>query len=152
MIYSSSTQSKDTNTQHYKNEPITFNSAIFYNSKQSTGLRTLKIKEGYFETDYDNLTSLVDKTDNKYKISNMRDIVLNEDQPIWNSNWGVLQSIPFNYIDKIPNAANIDYFLSEFDKPRLRDYYLGMRLIHTPTKDIKMNTDIINTRNSNRTR
>jgi len=152
VIYSSTSQVYDFDTKQYKNLPITFNGAIFYNSKQSTGLRTLKLKESEFEFDYDAVTSLVDKVDNKYKISNLRDVVIDEDSPIWDSSWNAIQSSPFNYIDKFPNIVNLDYFASEFTKPRLKDYYLGMRLMLAPTQDVKINTDIINTRNTNRTR
>jgi hypothetical protein len=152
LMYATSAQELDDVTQHYRNVPITFNEAIFYNTKQSSGIRPLKLKTDYFEFDYDPLTILVDKTDNKYKVSNIRDIIVNEDEPIWDSSWAALQSIPFEYIDKVPNAANLNINMPEFDKPRFRDYYLGVRLIYNPTGNVKLNTDIINTLNANRNR
>lgn len=153
LIFASSTKTFDINTEQYKNVPTTFNSAIFYNSKQSSGVKTLKIKSEYFETDYNSSVILLSKTDNKYKAGNLRDSIINEDQPIWNSSWAFLKSSPFNYIDKVPNLNNLLSVNNNlFKSSRFKDYYLGIRLISNPTQDIKMNTDIINTRNSNRTR
>lgn len=151
VIYASSTQEYDNNTKSYRNIPTTFNSGIFYNSKQSTGLKTIQLKTDEFQFDYNNTTILVDKTDNKFRLSNLRDNTINEDEPIWDSSWNALQSSPFVFIDKLPNTNNID-FTDKFIEPRLKDYYLGIRLINTPTQDIKINTDIINTRNVNRNR
>ena len=153
LIYSSSSQILDVATNQFKNVPITFNKAVFYNSKQSTGLKDLTLKQGYYDFDYDSSTVLLDKVDGKYKASGFRDIIISEDESIWNSSWQLLQSSPFNYIDKIPNTLNLELLNpSLFESPRFRDYYLEIRLIHNPTQNIKINTDIINTRSSNRTR
>lgn len=152
IYYSSSTEIFDNTTQQFRNHPSTFNAAIMYNSTQSTGANLLRLKDSLFQTETTSGIVLVDKTDNKYRISNFRDTVINPNEPLWTSNWANLQTTPFIYIDKIPNIANLNPTVSLYERGRFRDYYLGLRLIYSSTDNVKIATDIVNTFNLNRAR
>lgn len=130
----------------------TFNGMIAYNSTQSTGYQDLLLKDNLFQMDNNDDSAYVRRTDRTYRINNIRDRILSNSNPIWDSSWGALQSTPYVYMDKIPNEANLDTSNSMYDSRRLRDYYMGLRLFFNPSEDYKIVTDIVNTTYSNRNR
>ena len=130
----------------------TFNGLIAYNSTQSTAYQDLRIKSGLFQMDESDEYAYVKRTDRIYHLNNLRDRIANNTLPIWTTSWNALQSSPFNYIDKIPNIANININNFMFESKRLKDYYLGVRLFFNPAEDLKIVTDIVNTTYSNRNR
>ncbi len=140
------------NASDYKWIPDeTFNGMVAYNSTQNTGYQDLVLKTGFL-TDESNDAAYVKRTDRVYRINNIRDRIINQNESIWDSSWGTLQSSPYVYTDKIPNAINLDTNNFMFESKRLRDYYLGLRLYFNPVQDYKIVTDIVNTTYSNRNR
>lgn len=152
--YHSNVYFKEASTSgNYKWIPdSTFNGMIAYNSTQSTGYQDLLFKNGLFQMDNTNDDAYVRRTDRTYRINNLRNRIVNNDQPIWDSSWGALQSSPFIYTDKVPYEANLDNNNFMYESQRLRDYYMGLRLYFNPPQDYKIVTDIINTTNSNHNR
>jgi hypothetical protein len=152
--YHSNTYFKEASTSgNYKWIPdSTFNGMIAYNSTQSTGYQDLLLKDGMFQMDNANDSAYVRRTDRIYRINNLRDRIVNNNQPIWDSSWGALQSTPFSYIDKVPYEANLDNNNFMYESQRLRDYYMGLRLFFNPPEDYKIVTDIVNTTYSNKNR
>lgn len=147
IFYSSDTTQSNTKVD------TTFNKIVAYNSQQTTGIQDLIPKDQPFQSDLSNSSALVSKIDNKYRINNLRDMTFNHNDPIWTSDWSFIQSSPYRFIDKVPNPLNIDYNKSAFQTQRLRDYYVGIRLIFDhPTLNLKISTDMVNTMLANKNR
>ena len=83
VFYTSKVEELDQATKHYRLIDKTYDSFIAYNSYQSTGLQSLDLKDDYFEFDVSNTLARVAKVDNKYRINNLRDLVTDNNQPIW---------------------------------------------------------------------
>ena len=115
-----------------------FNSIIVYNSTQSSGKLDL-IHRRPLDL-YPSVGGLFySKIDGEYRINDARDIVKVPDKAIWDASWSSLSSFPFNYIDKVPNASNIDLTASQYYRPRFRDEYIGVRLFaNNLTQDKKI--------------
>lgn len=130
--------------------PITYDGLIVYNTRQSTGQMLLIPKVNPYQSDTSLSHALVDRTDYQYRINNIRDITVNNTEPIWDSSWDTLQFAP--YYDKLPNLANLNYSKSPYELSRLRDNFVGMRFIFNPTENYKIVTDVVGTVNANRNR
>lgn len=150
ILYSSITSLYDTITKHYTRIPDTYNGFIAYNSNQSTGYNDVILKTDPFTSDTSNSEILVRSTDKQYRINNLRDLTVNQSDPIWDSSWASLQSS--YYIDKVPYTPNLDTNQSMYSSKRFRDHYLGLRLFFNPTINAKINTDIVATMQANRNR
>lgn len=137
---------------YWKEIPITFDKFIAYNSKQSTGEQNLEIKDSPLEMDFQSDSALVKLTDNNWRLNNIRDNVTDYTEPIWNTTWTAKASSPYNYIDKIPNAAVINTNKGMFEQVRFRDHFLGLRLMFKPDSNYKIVTDLVTgtTQNKNR--
>jgi len=150
VLYSSTASYYDEQSNQYHRIPETYTGYIAYNSNQSTGYNTLTLKTDAFTQDSSNAEALVKHTDRQYRLNDLRDRTVNQDNPIWDSAWGNIQS---QYpIDKVPFAINIDNDQSPFEAKRLRDHYLGLRLFFQPDINAKITTDIIATTYANRNR
>ena len=149
IFYTSTTSVLDPGTNTYVPMNTTFDKMIAYNENQTTGEVILVSKEFPYMVDNSTSTAFVDKTENQYRINNLRDIS-NANTAIWSTTWDALESSYF--IDKVPNIDNIDYNKSMFEQKRLRDHYLGLRLFFKPEEDIKITTDVVATTFANRNR
>lgn len=150
ITYSATASIYDASTQQYHRIPETYDGFIAYNSNQISGYNTLILKTDAFTQDGSNAESLVRQTDRQYRLNDLRDKAINQDNPIWDSSWSALQSQ--YYIDKVPFTTNIDTNQSPFEAKRFRDYYLGLRLFFKPDLNAKITTDIISTLYANRNR
>lgn len=148
IYYSSKAKLYDGNKLTYKNYPATFSGLIGYNDYQSTGYKDLTLAEAFSISNTSN--AYVSKIDNLYRINDLRDLVIDKNNPIWSYSWDDVKNTP--YIDKVVNISNIDPFTSEFEQARLRDYYLGLRFFFTNPMNIKLTTDLITTNYENRNR
>jgi uncharacterized protein YihD (DUF1040 family) len=149
IYYLSKVQGYDSNHKNYYDVDMTFDGLIAYNDTQSTGYKDL-IKKTPFSTGYNSSAIAVRKVDKKYRISEIRDYVVDSTQPIWSSNSQQLSSTP--YLDKVPNTSNISFSKSLFELTRFRDHYLGIRLFFNPKQNYRITTDIVNTAFANRNR
>lgn len=150
IYYNSQCSLFNADKQSYYKVENTYDGLIAYNSKQISGYHSLVPKNSTFLNENPSVVSLISETDGSFRISNLRDLTINNFTPIWSE-----KSIDKNnlfYLDKVPNAANIDILKSLFGTQRLRDNYLGMRFFFNPTQNLKISTDIVSTMNSNKNR
>lgn len=143
VFYNSLCREYDNTNEYYKNASYTYDSFIGYNSHQTTGLQQVLLKDTAFTMDTSNSSMFVDKTDQKYKINNLRDLSISATESLWTKD---------NTLDKVPNTNNINTGKSLFEQERFRDNYFGLRFYFNPPKDLKITTDIINTITANRNR
>lgn len=121
----------------------TYNKAVFYNSRQCSGLLTLVPKEedenSWFspESSTPNLGEiLIDKREEDWNVNEIRDIRIDYSKPIWIKSKEVLNSLPF--IDKVLNEETLDFNKDWQQMERLRDKYLVVRLIFDNFEDINI--------------
>ncbi len=120
---------------------------VAYNDSQSTGLLDL-IEKQPFQTHNINTVALYTKMDNKYRISDLRNFATTSD--IWTTDWTYLSTTPFQYYDKVPNTPIFNTLMPYYNQERLKDFYVGLRLLHTG--NTKISTDIVSTEYANRNR
>jgi hypothetical protein len=144
--YTSNVYEYNDSTMEYKPIDVTYDKFIAYNSKGISGLLTLQPHTVFMVDDI----PTVKRTDNIYKINNLRDLALDDNLPLWSSNPQDTQA--YFPIDKVPNPSNLDPTKTLFNKPRFRDHYFGLRLFFNPPANYKIVTDILTTINSNRNR
>ena len=117
-----------------------FDRALFYSDKQSSGLQDLIYKD---ETNpFANEGVLIQKVDDEYQISNIRNNVVNPG-PIFSTSWTDLQDD--YYIDKVPNPGVTDPSKSLFDQDRFRGEWMGVRLYSNSAQNTKITMELINT-------
>ena len=117
---------------------ITFQEAIFYNSRQSSGLQTLVVKDlqvpntRYMQQQVVNTTQelLIANRENYWRINEIRDYVSDYTVPLFEGNQ-YSDTIAYR-IDKIVNAAAIDYTKTWYQLEVPRDRYMVIRLYYTP--------------------
>lgn len=106
---------------------VTFDRFVAYNDRQTSSLLTL-VPANLFSTNASSTTtSLLRKKDNYYRISDFRDLSINDQAA---------------FIDESPNLSKVDLNKSLFTAQRLRDYYMRLRLYFKPMEDIKISTDL----------
>lgn len=124
---------------------VTFNKAIFYNTRQCTGELALKVKgTGIADEDFmsqqvmdvDPGTIIIDKNEKDWSVNDIRDIVVDYEQPLFNSN--VLVRQDDYYTDKILNSSVLDENKDWGQLESLRDKYLVVRLIFDTFDDVKL--------------
>lgn len=148
VYYSSKTNLFDGVKLTYKNYPATFDGLIVYNSYQTSGYKELALAEPFKVSDASK--TYVSKIDNLYRLNDVRDITIDKDAPIWQTDWDAIKNTP--YLDKIVNNSNINLNTSEFEQGRFRDYYLGLRFFFNNPLNLKITTDLITTNYENRNR
>ncbi len=127
----------DTSTREYIDDRyITFNRAWLYNSYQTTGELTLKVKD----EDVQNMMpmaveqvdqqSLLKRKDRIWFLNHFRDVAINRTTPgvesLFTNAWTNLQTTP--YIDKVTNPLAIDGAKAWYVNQPLKDRYLQVRL------------------------
>jgi hypothetical protein len=135
---------------------ITFNKALFYNTRQCSGELELKVKdtnvndEDYLLQQIVNATGeiLLDRNERDWTLNELRDIRIDYNAPIFNDTILSLQSDYF--IDKIINTVTLDENKDWTQMESFRDKYLGIRFIFDNFDDIKLVVDysIINEQKS----
>jgi hypothetical protein len=124
---------------------VTFNKGIFYNTRQCTGELDLKVKgtgiddEDYMSqqvVDVDPGTIIIDKNEKDWSLNDIRDIRIDYEQPIFNSD--VLARQGNYYTDKILNSSALDENKDWQQLESLRDKYLVVRLIFDTFDDVKL--------------
>lgn len=120
---------------------IIFDKAWFYNSNQSTGFKTLKLKTNPYDLDYNQNQILIDKVQRNWKFNNLRDIAT-AGVPLSTSNWATILGDYFT--DKVPinTISNPNLFTQV---SRFRDRWLACRLSFKPSTNHKLTTNILNT-------
>ena len=129
----------------YDVNDVFFNKMIAYNSRQCTGLLNINIKDAQSDpskylyqqisnTDTDSI--IVDRNERNWNINDLRDIRVDYQTPIFNTNLGALQAD--YYIDKVLNTASIDYNKKWTELENFRDKYLVVRLIFDKFADTKL--------------
>lgn len=152
VIITNTAYLKDPQTNYLKVIPKTYTGLIGYNSKQTTGYQDLVVADQAFQTDNISNIVLTKSTDHQWRLNNLRDLTIDNAESIWDFTWAAKATTPYNYIDKVPNLANIDYDKSLFETARLKDHYLGLRLFLNSPDDYKLVTDLVTgtTQNKNR--
>jgi len=124
---------------------ITFNKGLFYNSRQSSGILNLMVKDTKAEEenyllqqvqDLEGDTIIIDRNERDWTLNELRDIRVNYSEPMFNS---TLESRQEDYyIDKVVNENSIDYNKDWTQLESFRDKYLVIRLIFDTFDDIKL--------------
>lgn len=120
----------------------TFNKAILYNSRQCSGLLTLKVKDPdaaeYFAQEIGVApgTILISKNEKDWALNNFRDMRTNYDVPIFDSS--LLARQPEYYTDKVLNASSLSFDKDWTQQELFRDKYLVVRLIFDKFEDVKL--------------
>lgn len=120
----------------------TFNKAILYNSRQCSGLLTLKVKDPeaaeYFAQEIGVApgTILISKNEKDWAMNNFRDMRTNYNVPIFDSS--LLARQPEYYTDKVLNASSISFDKDWTQQELFRDKYLVVRLIFDKFEDVKL--------------
>ena len=133
------------NEEYIDQRFITFNKAIMYNHRQCTGELILEPKS----TDDDNvdylleqvvnnpgLTITVDKNEGDWSLNDIRDIRVDYDQTIFDSN--IMSRQSDYYTDKILNVSALDENKSPWELESFRGKYLVVRLIFDNFDDVKL--------------
>ena len=124
---------------------ITFNKALFYNSRQTTGILNLIVKdttehdEDYLLQQVQNLDGdsiIIDRNERNWSINQIRDLRVDYSKPMFNRNLTDLQNE--YYIDKIVNSNVIDKNKNWTELESFRDKYLVIRLIFDNFDDVKL--------------
>ena len=120
------------------NQDVTFNKAIFYNSRQSTGELSLVNKpanDPFRSLTYSPTTALVERLERNWKINNFRDNVVqtNPEQGLFTASWTNATYQSQYPIDKVANTNVISSTKSQFELARLRDKFMVIRLINDDT-------------------
>lgn len=124
---------------------VTFNKALFYNSRQTSGILNLIVKDtrnnpkDYLLQQVQNLPGdsiIIDKNEGDWSINELRDYRVDYSEPMFNKSIGALQDDYF--IDKVVNNNVIDYNKDWTELESFRDKYLVVRLIFDNFDDIKL--------------
>lgn len=158
---------KDKNS-HVNEHYTTFNKLIAYNTRQSTGVLNLIVKDtthsgndisiDYLQQQVQNgadytpseegIDIIIDKNEKTWTINDLRDYVVDYSQPLFNEETlsKELQDyrIDKGYIDKLPNISIISKDKDWWDLQMLRDKYLVVRLIFDNFADVKLLFNFIN--------
>jgi hypothetical protein len=134
-------------TQEYIDKRfVTFNKAIFYNSRQTSGLLNLIVKD---DTNKDYLVQQImniagnqiklNRDERNWTLNEIRDYRVDYDNSIWSKDWDSIKSeFP---IDKVLNSSTIDFDKIWYDLQVLRDKYLIIRLIFDNFDDVNLITN-----------
>ena len=150
----------DTNLKEFREENlITFNKALFYNSRQISGELNLIVKDDngdpldYLNQQVDSPgegSVIIDRNEEDWGINYLRDIRVDHTVPMFSRDPDDLQTDYF--IDKIVNPVAIDFAKSWEQLESFRDEYLVNRYIFDNFDDVKLlfNYSIENENISNR--
>lgn len=132
--------------EFYEDLNTTFNKAVLYNGRQCSGEITLQPKDlqssNYIEEQIINSNSnvsVIDRREEDWLINDFRDIRINYNVPIWNSDIYSLQDE--YYIDKKLNTSSLDIYKDWTQLESFRDKYLVIRLIFDKFANVKLITN-----------
>jgi hypothetical protein len=125
---------------------VTFNRAIFYNSRQCTNIKTLKPKEDfnndqtqffnqYVDSFEDKDLIVLDKKEKDWTLNNLRDAVTKHNYPIWINGIESIRKTNLEMFDRLPGyidkTLNQDVFGPKiwYDEEPLRDKFLVQRYV-----------------------
>ena len=132
-------------------DEVTYNNIIVYNDFQTSGKLNL-IPLGVNDVSSVIGAASVTRKDSEYRIAEFRDYSLNNTAAIWDYSWNGIKSFPFAYIDRVPNASNIDHSKNLYTLSRFRDLYCGVRLFFNPKTNNKITLDTLMTQTQKRLR
>lgn len=122
---------------------VFFNKVLFYNTRQSSGILDIRVKDLLLDGDYmiDQIDSpsnvvIADRTERNWNINNMRDFRVNPSETLFKSDNVSIKNEYF--IDKVVNPASIDYDKDWMELETFRDKFLVVRLIFDTFDDVKL--------------
>jgi hypothetical protein len=131
--------------QYVDDRTVTFNKAIIYNTRQTTGEIELINKDTKADPqDYlsqqvinsNNGAVIIDRNERNWSFNDIRDIRIDYTQPIFNSSLSAVQGA--YYIDKVLNTSTLDLNKDWTQLESFRDKYLVVRLIFDNFDDVKL--------------
>lgn len=141
-------------SKQYLDVDDTFDQAIVYNSRQTSGLISLVKKSNAFSTiQWSNSVKIKELKNKIWRVGQLRDISVNPD--IWTKDWNNLDYRVYNstnctgYTDKALLLSSINYGLSLYKLSDFKDTYCMIRLIHTNTGNLKLIFNALDTLNTN---
>lgn len=81
VFYTSDSTWYNDSTKTYQTDDLTYDGLIAYNTNQSSGYMPIVVKQNNFQQDQVG-SVMVDKVDNKYRINDLRDLVVASNNPI----------------------------------------------------------------------
>ena len=125
---------------------ITFNKAVIYNTRQSTGEillnpTNLNPDENYMMRSVRNVTGeiTIRKFEKNWRINGFRDMRTDYNRPLFHTTWSEIKDEYF--IDKIPNGISIDQNKEWEQREKFMDKYIQIRLIYENQNDVKLLTN-----------
>ena len=133
----------ESNNQFIDLKDVFFNKIIFYNTRQSSGILEVKVKdlnigENYMIDQISSLPNIViaDRTERNWNINNIRDFRVNPNETMFKSDNVSVKNEYF--IDKVVNPSSIDYNKDWMEMETFRDKFLVVRLIFDTFDDVKL--------------
>lgn len=123
---------------------VTFNKIILFNSRQSTGELTVKVKDDSVSSDswlFNQLTNtpgeiLASRKENNWNLNDFRDYVVDYSKPLFTTNWDQIKSN--YYTDKVVNNSVISYSKSWDQLEVLRDKFIVIRVKFDNFSDVNL--------------
>ena len=133
--------------EFYEQRYITFNKAMFYNTRQCSGIVNLKVKDLSDMNAYtveqvvntNNGVVLIDNNEGDWLINDIRDYVIKYDKPFFNSNKITVSERNSNeFIDKVLEDDTLDTNKAWAELESFRNKFLVVRLIFDNFADVKL--------------
>lgn len=133
---------------------VTFDELYMFTRDQITSTNTIinKNTQPYLSISDDKTISIAARVDNAYRVSkNMRDIAINRNSlPIITSNWDDTNYSSFfnvdglgnGYMDYVPNEQARDIDKSVYERARIKDKYVRIRLTFNPNDNLRMSLQL----------
>lgn len=127
---------------------IFFNRILIYNSRQSTGILNIIVKEtqanpaNWYQQQITNAVPqeiLATRIGRNWNLNDFKDYIVDYDSAMFTKDWNTLKSEYF--IDKVINASIIDYNKSWSDLENFTDKYVIIRLIFDNFNNVNMILD-----------
>lgn len=146
------------NTQHHsylEKKDTTFNSAIVYNDRNTSGLLNLVNQQNtpFGWTSLANNEKAITRYNNIWRLNNIWDMrsASSGDQPPMTEDWGdvtfsakFLNGLNQGYVDKVANSLSYDLSKSKFDTSHIDNLNTKVRLIYnTNVSDEKLTVDLL---------
>ena len=134
----------------YEQRYVTFNKAMFYNTRQCSGVLNLFVKNTSVEEDYlieqvqnlNNGTIIIDRNEKDWLMNDIRDYVVRYDKAIFNENRKTFTGEQ-EFIDKRVNDGIIDLEKDWYNLENFRDKFLVVRLIFDNFAEENKNTKLV---------
>jgi len=144
LTYSSVVEDYLPNQKKYRTvQDVTFSKLVAYTQDQTTGLQNMVVRSNPFNNliQIDGTNISVYEKDSTWHVNELRDMNISHGGfPIFSSAWADIKDDYF--IDKVPSLI-VDSTKSLFERSRLRDKFLGVRLYFKPEYNYRISTDYI---------